>query len=89
VRKLAVAGTLESCDAMVTVEPSDKMEIKLESSVIEVFEENLLKCVKDTLNRLGVEEAKVFVQDRGAFDCTLSARIETAVQRASKAGDEL
>ena len=33
VKKLAVAGTLESCDAMVSIAPADTLKITLESSV--------------------------------------------------------
>ncbi|MDL2247761.1 citrate lyase acyl carrier protein [Bacteroides sp. OttesenSCG-928-J23] len=78
----AVAGTLESSDALVTLEPSDEIEIHIESTVIDLFEDEIRRCVCDTLSALGVSGAKVYVQDRGAFDCTLSARVETAVLRA-------
>jgi citrate lyase subunit gamma (acyl carrier protein) len=89
VKKLAAAGTLESCDAMVTIGPADTLKITLESSVKEVFGENILVCVKSTLERLGVDKADVFIQDRGAFDCTLSARVETAVLRSCGESGEL
>ncbi len=83
---LAVAGTLESCDAMVTIEPFDDLQINVESTVKELFGDAILEQVKATLNELGITAAKVHVQDRGAFDCTISARVEGAVLRAGKAG---
>ena len=82
IKKLATAGTLESSDALVTLEPADTLEIVLESSVIETFEHELLKCIRDTMANLGVTGARISVQDKGAFDCTIAARLETAVIRA-------
>ena len=35
----------------------------------------------ETLNRLGVCDAEVRASDRGAVDCTIRARVETAVCR--------
>ena len=89
IQKNAIAGTLESCDALITVEPADTVEILIESTVMEVFGEEMHRCVKNTLAKLGVTGAKVFVRDKGAFDCTLSARLETAVQRAMDGGDAI
>ena len=39
--------------------------------------------VLETLERLEVKDAKVTVVDKGALDCTLKARVEGAVFRAS------
>jgi citrate lyase subunit gamma (acyl carrier protein) len=36
----------------------------------------------ETLCALGVTDADVVIRDRGALDCTLAARVETAVRRA-------
>ena len=38
--------------------------------------------VLETLERLGVENARVTVVDKGALDCTLKARVECAVFRS-------
>ena len=37
IEKNAIAGTLESSDAQVTVEPADHLEINIQSSVISHF----------------------------------------------------
>ena len=84
IKHAAVAGTLESCDAMITVEPSDTLEITVESTVKDLFGESIVACVTASLEKQGITAAKVFVQDKGAFDCTLSARVEAAVLRAQK-----
>lgn len=83
IKKAAVAGTLESSDAMVTIEPNEKgIEFELESTVINQFGHSIRKTVLETLERLGVTDAKVRVVDEGALDCTLKARVEGAVYRA-------
>ena len=83
IKKAAVAGTLESSDAMVTIEPNEKgIEFGLESTVINQFGHSIRKTVLETLERLGVTDAKVRVVDKGALDCTLKARVEGAVYRA-------
>lgn len=90
ITKSAVAGTLESSDAMVTIEPNDDgIEFELESSVINQFGRSIKNTVLKTLERLGVENAKVKVVDKGALDCTLKARVEGAVFRAVDQKEDL
>ena len=38
----------------------------------------------DTAAQLGAEGARVRVQDRGAYDCVIAARVEAALLRAAK-----
>ena len=84
VKDTAMAGTLESSDAQVTVEPgTNGIELTIESSVINQFGRKIKATVLETLERLEVKDAKVKVVDKGALDCTLKARVEGAVFRAS------
>ena len=79
-----MAGTLESSDAQVTVEPGNgQIDLSVESSVIHQFGRQIKAAVLETLDRLGVTDAKVTVVDKGALDCTLKARVECAVYRAN------
>lgn len=81
--KPAMAGTLESSDAQITVEPGeDGIELIIESSVIHQFGKQIKAVVLETLLRLDVKDAKVKVVDKGALDCTLKARVECAVYRS-------
>ena len=83
--KAAVAGTLESSDCMVTVEPgSNGIELELDSTVIRQFGKQIRKITIQTLNRLGVKNARVHMVDKGALDCTIKARVECACMRASE-----
>ena len=81
--KPAMAGTLESSDAQVTVEPgTDGIQLTLSSSVTNQYGRQIKATVLETLERLGVENAQVTVVDKGALDCTLKARVECAVFRS-------
>ena len=81
--KPAMAGTLESSDAQVTVEPGDgQVELTLSSSVMNQYGRQIKATVLETLERLEVTSARVNVVDKGALDCTLKARVECAVYRS-------
>ena len=83
IEKNAVAGTLESSDAMVTVEPAASgIELDITSSVMNQYGRQIKATVLETLDRLGIESGKVTVVDKGALDCTLKARVECAVLRS-------
>ncbi|MBR0229685.1 MAG: citrate lyase acyl carrier protein [Clostridia bacterium] len=84
IKKPAVAGTVESSDCMVTVEPGEgKVELNLESAVIRQYGKQIRKVIHETLDRLEVTDAKVTVVDKGALDCTIKARVECAVYRSN------
>ena len=81
--KPAIAGTLESSDAQVTVEPGESgIELALTSSVMNQYGRQIKATVLETLERLEVKNARVTVVDKGALDCTLKARVECAVFRS-------
>ena len=82
IKKNATAGTMESSDAFVTVSPADELIVEINSVVYTQYGKAIEKCVKDTLSSLGVASGKVAVTDKGAIDCVIAARVETAVRRA-------
>lgn len=87
--KPAIAGTLESSDAQVTVEPGDgKIDLELQSSVMNQFGRQIKAAVLETLERLDVTDARVTVVDKGALDCTIKARVECAVYRSNDAAEK-
>ena len=84
--KSAAAGTLESSDAMVTVEPGDGgIELELSSSVMNQYGRQIKATVLETLDRLQVSNVRITVVDKGALDCTIKARVECAVYRSCDA----
>ncbi len=82
--KAAMAGTLESSDAQITVEPGENgVLLSVESSVMNQYGRQIKETVLATLERLEVKNAVVKVVDKGALDCTLKARVECAVYRSN------
>ena len=89
IQKPAVAGTVESSDALVSVEPGDgKIELTLTSSVMNQYGRQIRETVLETLERLDVNNVRISVVDKGALDCTLKARVECAVFRSSDASEK-
>ena len=83
IKKPAVAGTLESSDCQVTVEPGNgKVDFSLESAVIHQFGNQIKKVTLETLKDLGIDNVRISIVDKGALDCTIKARIEGAMFRA-------
>jgi citrate lyase subunit gamma (acyl carrier protein) len=81
--KTGVAGTLESSDIMVTLEPGEKgIEISLKSQVEKQFGALIRQVISETLGELGIDAARVTAVDKGALDCAIRARVKTAAYRA-------
>ncbi|WP_321529948.1 citrate lyase acyl carrier protein [uncultured Desulfuromonas sp.] len=78
----AQAGTMQSSDLMVFVEPADTLVIEIESTVLKQFEHLIRQRIEDKLEELGVMQVKMRVSDRGALDYAIDARIEAAIRRA-------
>ena len=88
IEKDAMAGTLESSDAQVTVSPAEGLDIEIESIVANQYGRQIKATVLKTLERLGVSSGKIAVVDKGALDCTLKARVECAVFRSCGKSDK-
>lgn len=88
IEKSAIAGTLESSDAQVTVEPWGELQVSIQSSVLNQYGDQIQAVVSETLDRLAVREGKVTIIDKGALDCTLRARVECAVFRSCGSSSE-
>ena len=83
--KSASAGTMESSDVYVEIQPcTNGLEIQLESVVQGQFGDAIRGVVREVLSECGVENASVRVVDRGALDCVIRARVETAVYRGKE-----
>ena len=84
IKRTAVAGTLESSDCMVRVEPAESgLVLELDSAVMRQYGDRIREVAFETLDRLDVKNAHVSIVDKGALDCTIKARVECAVMRAA------
>lgn len=83
--KEAYAGTLESGDIMIQIEPAETqgLTIELNSTVMYQFGEQIRNVITETLTGLGVTDALVKATDKGALDCTIRARVTAAAVRAT------
>ena len=84
----ASAGTLESSDCLVTVSPAEKLKLEYKGANSEVFAERTMMLVENVLKRYGLGGAEISIQDQGALEITIKARLETALSRACKGVDK-
>jgi len=78
------AGSLESNDLLVLITPlqaGSGIQIEINSIVKKQFGDRIMEITREVINSLDIKDIKVFIQDRGALDCTIKARLETAIMR--------
>lgn len=83
IRKKVQAGTMQSSDLMVFVEPADTLTIDIESTVKKQFEHLIRARVEEVLQRMQVTSGCIRINDRGALDYAIEGRLEAAIQRAA------
>ena len=83
------AGTMESNDIMITVEPTDEggVQVELTSNVYQQFGKQIIAVIRETAAGYGVENALITAVDKGALDCTVRARVAAALTRAAQCHD--
>lgn len=85
-KKPAMAGTLESSDVQITLRPNpgQGIQIHLESDVKTLFGDAIEATVREVLDQFRVTDALVDVNDKGALDFAIQARMECAICRAAE-----
>jgi citrate lyase subunit gamma (acyl carrier protein) len=78
------AGSKESNDCLVKIHKSDKTEIHIDSIVGHLFYDQILKTVEETLAEENVGHVYVSIEDKGALDYTIRARLKVAIKRMRK-----
>lgn len=84
-KKNAISGTLESSDIQITITENKKNEniITLESQVKHLFEDEILRVINESLDKHGLVGVNVKAIDKGALNTTITARVQTAIYRAT------
>lgn len=85
ITRQARAGSLESSDLMVILKPLKQGEgiiLEVNSIVKNQYEGRIKQAVMDVVKQMKLDDVYIIVQDRGALDCTIKARVETAIKRA-------
>lgn len=81
----AKAGTMESSDIFVMVLPEGQgLQIELESSVYPHYGKQIEDLIRQVAQEAQVENGTIVARDFGALDCTIRARVRTALKRAGK-----
>jgi citrate lyase subunit gamma (acyl carrier protein) len=80
------AGSLESGDAFVQVQPNSGggITLELKSSVERQFGDQIKAVAFEVLKDLKVSDARISIDDKGALDPIINARVSAAVYRAAK-----
>lgn len=85
-KKIAMAGTLESSDVQIILRPNpgQGIVIHLESDVKAMFGDAIEETVRAVLAEFEVRDAEVDINDKGALDFVIRSRTECAVCRAAE-----
>ncbi|MGQ1909789.1 citrate lyase acyl carrier protein [Marinifilum sp. RC60d5] len=81
----AQAGTFESSDIMILIEPVKKdagRRVDISSTVMLQFEEDIKSTVNKVLDDLDIKDVHLIAKDKGALTPTIKARVETAIKRS-------
>jgi len=83
IEKPSVCGSLESSDIMIRLAPNESgNKIHLKSIVQTQFGDAIEAVIYQVLEDNSLENVYVDALDRGALDCTIRARMESAIARA-------
>ncbi len=74
-------GAANKGDCIVRAVVSDKLEVKVQTSSEDLFGTGLNAVVEETLSALGSPKVRVDVEEHGALDYVIRARVEAALRR--------
>lgn len=80
----AHAGSLESCDILVTLERSPAGQgrtLRIHAAMPELYGAHVHALIDAHLDQLGLHDIRVTAEDKGALDATILARLDTACAR--------
>ena len=90
IKETASAGTIEKCDCLLTVSKGDgDIKINLSSKVLYQYGDSIRNTILQTLKKLDVNDVTVDVEDMGAFEYVIVARLEAAIYRSQKQMDQI
>ena len=85
IKETASAGTIEKCDCLVTVSKGDgDIKINLSSKVLYQYGDSIRNIILQTLKKLHINDVTVDIEDMGAFEYVIVARLEAAIYRSQK-----
>ncbi|MHC1771156.1 MAG: citrate lyase acyl carrier protein [Flexilinea sp.] len=84
-----IAGSMESGDILIEIEKCEVpgIHVDLKSKVKNQYGNQITKVILDTLAENGIENVNVKAVDQGSLDCTIRARVTTAIYRGCGSTD--
>lgn len=91
--KIAITGNKGKgihSDCQVTFEQTNSrgIDLKIESKVDVMYGKSIEKLAQDILSFFAIKNAKVFIEDSGALDFIIAARLEAAIKKIIKTDKE-
>jgi len=74
-------GTLESSDCLITLKENEGLTISIDTPLEEAFYSHIHEVIEKGLKKHKISNIHVILQDKGALDFTIKARLETALKR--------
>jgi citrate lyase subunit gamma (acyl carrier protein) len=68
----------------VEIFPGPGIKLELSSAVMEQFGDSIKSAMTEVLRRMDVRNAHIRAHDRGALECVIQARLETALLRGGR-----
>ncbi len=78
--KPIMTGSLESSDCLITLYETDTPIIEVDTIVHDAFHDHILHLIKDVLKHYDLEHLSVRIQDKGALDYAIKARLKAAIE---------
>lgn len=75
---------VQRCDGQDWTAAQPGIQLEIDSIVKQQFGAAIEQVVRETLAQLGVKQANVVVDDKGALECVLRARVQAAALRAAQ-----
>lgn len=83
IKETGIAGTTDKNDCKVTISKGNgTVEIRLKSKVIYEYGEHIEEIIKKELKKWSIDNAHIEIEDMGAFDHIIKARLEAAIFRS-------
>lgn len=86
-KNVATVGFEEKNDMLVTVSPGDVgsgIKIELTSPVMKQYGKHITDIIKKCVQAADIDDAVLIVKDKGAWDYTITARVQAALARGLK-----
>jgi citrate lyase subunit gamma (acyl carrier protein) len=83
----AQAGLQDKGDVVVRLAPAEAqsgVHLEIESKVMSMFGDQIRASVLEIIESYGLTDVHVSVRDQGALDYAIRARVQTAIERATR-----